>query len=161
MNPTDADAGSRPPRPAPAAHAGWRRVLLWVQGVYYLLTGAWPLVSIETFQRVTGRKTDHLVTGRESDHWLVMTVGVLITAVALTLLVAAWRGRPPVEVAVLALASALGLTAIDVIYVARQVILPVYLLDAAAEVVLIVAWALVLWKEGAPARGPTPWGEGA
>jgi hypothetical protein len=47
---------------------------------------------------VTGPKTDHLVTGRESDHWLVMTVGVLITAVAVTLLVAAWRRHVPLEV---------------------------------------------------------------
>jgi hypothetical protein len=38
-------------------------MLLWAQGLYYLATGVWPLVSIETFQRVTGRKTDHLVTG--------------------------------------------------------------------------------------------------
>src|SRR3954470_20255740 len=83
--------------------------LLWVQGIYYLVTGVWPLVSIETFQMVTGRKTDHLVTGREADHWLVMTVGVLITAIACTLLVAACRRKYPVEVAVLAVASALGL----------------------------------------------------
>jgi len=66
-------------------------LLLWIQGLYYLVTGVLPLVSIETFQMVTGRKTDHLVTGRESDHWLVMTVAVLIVAVAITLLVAAWR----------------------------------------------------------------------
>src|SRR4051794_28324453 len=73
--------------------------LLWVQGVYYFVTGVWPLVSIETFQMVTGRKTDHLVTGREADHWLVMTVGVLIAAISLALLVAAWWRRCPVEVA--------------------------------------------------------------
>jgi hypothetical protein len=120
---------------------------LWVQGVYYLLTGVWPLVSIETFQRVSGRKTDHLVTGREADHWLVMTVGVLITAIALTLLVAAWRRRRPAEVAVLAVASAVALTAIDVVYVAREVIPPIYLVDAAAEVVFLIAWATVLVGE--------------
>src|SRR5437588_8245419 len=91
------------------------RFLCVVQGLYYLGTGIWPLVSIDTFQMVTGRKTDHLVTGREADHWLVMAVGVLVTAVALTLLVAAWRRRTSAEVAVLALASAAGLTAIDVI----------------------------------------------
>src|SRR5437764_10320112 len=58
-------------------------LLSWVQGVYYLLTGVWPLVSIRTFQIVTGVKTDNLPTGREADHWLVMAVGVLITAIAL------------------------------------------------------------------------------
>jgi hypothetical protein len=104
-------------------------------------------VSIETFQMVTGPKTDHLVTGREADHWLVMTVGVLITAVAGTLLVAAWRRQRPPEAAVLAVACALGLTGIDVIYVSRQLIAPIYLLDAAAEVVLIVAWTFILVRE--------------
>jgi len=112
--------------------------LLWGQGLYYLVTGVWPLVSIETFQLVTGPKTDH---------WLVMTVGILIVAVALTLLVAAWRRQNPPEVAVLAIASALGLTAIDVLYVAKQVIAPIYLADAMAEVVLIAAWAVVLVQE--------------
>jgi hypothetical protein len=56
-------------------------VLLWVQGLYFLLTGVWPLVSVETFQLVTGRKTDHLQSPNpsEADHWLVMTVGALVT----------------------------------------------------------------------------------
>src|SRR4051794_14622821 len=49
------------------------RVLLWVQGVYYFVTGVWPLVSIETFLMVTGPKTDHLLSPNptEADHWLV------------------------------------------------------------------------------------------
>src|SRR5438105_15757622 len=97
--------------------AGLVTALLWVQGLYYLATGVWPLVSIETFQMVTGPKTDHLPTGREGDHWLVMTVAVLIVSVAVSLLVAAWRRRNPPEVAVLAIASALALTGIDVVYV--------------------------------------------
>src|SRR5437870_13509515 len=120
------------------------RFLCVVQGLYYLLTGLWPLVSIETFQMVTGRKTDHMVTGRESDHWLVMTVGVLVASIALALLVAAWRRRQPVEAAVLAIASAVGLTGIDVLYVARQVIPPIYLADAVLEVILITLWILAL-----------------
>jgi hypothetical protein len=106
-------------------------------------------VSIETFQMVTGRKTDHLQSPNptEADHWLVMTVGVLITSVALALLVAAWRRSHPAEAAVLAITSALALTAIDVIYVMREVIPPVYLVDAAAEVVLILAWLVALARE--------------
>jgi hypothetical protein len=39
------------------------------------------------------------------------------------------------------------LTGIDVIYVARQVIPPVYLVDTAAEVVLIAGWAFVLVRK--------------
>ncbi len=127
--------------------------LLWVQGVYYFATGVWPLVSIETFQMVTGKKTDHLVSGRESDHWLVMTVGVLIVAIGATLLLAAWRRRNPLEVAVLAVLGALGLTGIDVLYVARQVIAPIYLLDAVAEVILIGLW-MGVFVDLRRARGP-------
>ncbi len=131
-------------RSAPASLPPYWAGLLWVQGLYYLLTGVWPLVSIRTFQLVTGPKTDHLPTGREADHWLVMTVGVLITAAALAILTAAWRRRVSAEIAVLAVAAATGLTAIDVIYVARQVIAPIYLLDAAIEVVLIAGWIAAL-----------------
>ncbi len=57
------------------------RLLLWMQGVYFLLFGIGPLIDIRSFKMVTGEKTDHLVTGRESDHWLVMTVGLLIVSI--------------------------------------------------------------------------------
>lgn len=118
--------------------------LLWVQGLYFLLTGVWPLVSIESFQWVTGPKTDHLHTGREADHWLVMTVGVLVTAIAITLLTAAIRRRLPAEVIVLTIGASLALTGIDVVYVSRGVIAPIYLVDAAIEVVLIIGWLTVI-----------------
>lgn len=100
-------------------------------------------MSIRTFERVSGPKTDNW-TGKEADHWLVYTVGVLITVGALVLLLAAWRRNPSAEVALLAIGMAAGLTAIDVIYVARGVIWPIYLLDAAIEVVLIAAWGALL-----------------
>jgi hypothetical protein len=114
--------------------------LLWLQTVYYGLTGIWPLVSIETFQVVTGKKTDHLVTGDENDHWLVMTVGVLITAIAISLFVAAWRRSLARETITLAVSAAIGLAAIDFIYVSREVLLPGYLADAAIECLLIAGW---------------------
>ncbi len=40
------------------------------QAVYYVLTGVWPLVSMKTFLKVTGPKTDL---------WLVRTIGLFIT----------------------------------------------------------------------------------
>jgi hypothetical protein len=137
---TPALANLERPLTAPRARVEWPRLLLWVQGVYYFATGVWPIVSIESFQWVTGPKTDHLVTGREADHWLVMTVALLVTAIALTLLLAAWRGHASLEVRFLAVAAALGLIGIDVIYVARQVIAPIYLADAAVEVLLVAGW---------------------
>jgi hypothetical protein len=122
-------------------------VLLWIQAPYYLLTGVWPFVSIRSFQYVTGQKYDHLPNGGESDHWLVLAVGALVTAIGLTLLVAAWRRRISLEIAVLAICSSLGLTLIDVIYVLRRVIAPIYLLDAAIEIPLIATWLIVLVQQ--------------
>jgi hypothetical protein len=136
-------------------------VLLWVQGAYYLATGIWPLVSIETFQWVTGPKTDHLPSGDEADHWLVMTVGVLVIAIGLSLMAAAYRQRASSETIILALSSAIGLTAIDVIYVWRGMLSSIYLVDAALECILIASWTIALWHKK-PRRtslfsGVTPW----
>ena len=120
-------------------HSMYLQWLFWFQGIYYGMTGIWPLVHVESFQWVTGRKTDHLVTGREADHWLVMTVGVLVVAIALSLLTAAWRRSRSAEVSVLAISAAVGLATIDVIYVMRAVLLPIYLVDAAIEIFLTIA----------------------
>lgn len=132
--------------------AGLLTILAAVQGLYFVLTGVWPLVSIHSFQLVTGFKTDNH-TGRAGDHWLVMTVGVLVSAIAATLLVAAWKRDVRLQTVVLAIGSALGLTAIDVIYVARAVIEPIYLLDAGIEVVLIGAWVVAISRGGLALAG--------
>jgi hypothetical protein len=75
--------------------------------------------------------------------WLVRTVGVLVLVIGAVLIVsAAISASANASIFVLAVGSALGLTAIDVIYVLKRVISPIYLLDAAAEVVLIVLWII-------------------
>jgi hypothetical protein len=103
------------------------------QGIYYLVTGIWALVSIRTFEAVTGPKTDR---------WLVKTVGVLVSVIGGVLILAGWRRRVEPEPAVLAAGSALGLAAIDTVYAARGRISKVYLLDAVSELALVAAWAL-------------------
>lgn len=127
----------------------WLVRLARLQGVFYVLTGVWPLVHIESFMAVTGPKTDL---------WLVKTVGVLVFAIGLTLLVAGLRLRVPFEVALLAIMSALGLAAVDILYATTVVIWNVYLLGAAAEIALALAWGVALWR----ARDDLAlWGEGA
>lgn len=106
-----------------------------MQGIYYVMTGLWPLVSIGTFQQVTGPKTDL---------WLVKTVGVLIAIIGAALMLAGMRGDVTPSVIVLAVASAAGLAGVDVIYVSKQVIARIYLLDAIVELVLIPWWLLEL-----------------
>ena len=120
------------------------RLVALTQGLYFAATGLWPLVSIMTFQMVTGPKTDL---------WLVRTVGVLVFVVGTVLIVAALRRRITPEILLLAVGSALGLAAIDVIYASRGRISPIYLLDAAAELIVVAVWAFAWWRER-PARQP-------
>ncbi len=105
------------------------------QGIFYLITGIWPLVSIRSFQAVTGPKVDL---------WLVKTLGVLITTVGAVLTIAGIRRNVSPEIKALAIGSAGGFTAIDTVYVARGRISPIYLVDAAAEACLILLWLFVI-----------------
>ena len=127
-----------------AIHRDADRLAL-AQGVVYLVSGVWPLVHMRSFEAVTGRKTDR---------WLVKTVGALVTAIGGGLVLAGRRRRTTPEIALLAGGSALGLAAIDVVYVAKGRISPVYLLDATIELPLAAAWA-VIWRTTA-AHGDQP-----
>ncbi|HKP51718.1 MAG TPA: hypothetical protein VJ183_03605 [Chloroflexia bacterium] len=103
------------------------------QGAYYALTGIWAIVHIKSFQKVTGPKTDI---------WLVKTVGALVIAIGAALGMAGLRRNETAEIAVLGTGSAAALGAIDVVYVARKSISPIYLLDAIAEAGIIAMWVL-------------------
>ncbi|MFL5327910.1 MAG: hypothetical protein ACJ8C4_03260 [Gemmataceae bacterium] len=118
------------------------RILLWVQGAYFLVTGLWPILSLRTFIQITGEKTDNAKTGLLIDHWLVITVGVLVTPIGAALLLSAIRRVWRLETAILALGSAVGLLVVDVIYVSRRMIDPIYLADAGIEALLIVGWLI-------------------
>jgi hypothetical protein len=114
------------------------RRLAIVQGLYYLVTGVWPLLSMRTFELVTGPKVDR---------WLVKTVGVLVSVIGADLLLAAKRRQAGPEITLLAAGSAAGLAAIDVIYAKRGRISKIYLLDALAEVVLIAGWLSACYRQ--------------
>ena len=106
------------------------RSVLTVQAVYYLVTGAWAIVSPSTFQKITGPK---------HDIWLLKTVSALIMVVGAVLAFAVSRPRLTPDARLLAGASALVLMAVDVTYVAKRTISPVYLLDAPAQLLFIAA----------------------
>jgi hypothetical protein len=128
----------------------FRVTLSWLQGLYFLSTGAWPLVSVESFQRVTGPKSDHLIADppTEADHWMLYTISALIIAISLVILTAAARRRITFDICLLGILSAGALTTIDIVDVARGTIAPIYLADAAVEVVLILAWTRALLSGG-------------
>ncbi len=104
-----------------------------LQGGFYMATGIWALVDLDSFMAVTGPKVDH---------WLVKTVGALVTVIGVVLLAAGRSRRVTPEIALLAVGSALSLAAIDLVYVSAGRISSVYLLDAVAEVGLAAAWAV-------------------
>lgn len=118
-------------RQAPAA-ARW---LSAAQGLYYLATGVWPLLNMNSFLAVTGPKTDL---------WLVNAFGLLVCAVAVPFIVAAASGWVTLLVGVLGIATSATLIGIDVVYVARGTIAATYLLDAMAEAVILIGWLWLL-----------------
>lgn len=113
------------------------RIIAFIQAVYFIATGVWPIVHMRSFLAFTGPKTDL---------WLVKCVGILVIAIGMALLLAAWRDEISATIIILAIASAAGLCAIDIIHVAKRVIPKIYLTDAAAEIALIVAW-LIAWDQ--------------
>lgn len=121
--------------------SGGRAVALaWAQGIYFFLTGVWPVVSPGTFQWVTGPKYDV---------WLVKTVGLLIAVIAVTLLVGAKRRRISPELKLLAAGSAAALAAVDLVYALSDRIPDIYLADAVVEIALVALWGWVSLRERA------------
>jgi hypothetical protein len=93
------------------------------QGIFYVATGLWPIVHVRSFEAVTGPKVDR---------WLAQTIGGLIAAVGVALLVDESR--------VLGIGSAASLGIADAYFAAKGRISNVYLADAAVEAALIAAW---------------------
>jgi hypothetical protein len=106
------------------------RIILVLQAVYYLLTGLWPIVSLSTFEELTGPKTDD---------WLVRMVGLLAAAIGATLMLGIVAGKPKRETICLAVLSALSFAAIDTVYSLNGTISRVYLVDAGIQAMLIAA----------------------
>ena len=105
-----------------------------LQTAYYLPTGIWPLVpyvGIRTFEWFTGPKTDR---------WLVQTVAALVGVIGMVIGLARARNRITPEIEILAVGSALSLTTVDVVFVARRRISPIYLLDALANLIIVANW---------------------
>lgn len=126
------------PRPSRRASSGRSKVLR-AQGAYYLVSGLWAVVDRRGFEGVTGRK---------KDYWLVRTVGLLAGTIGFSLLAGTRGGRPSSETTMLGVTAGASFTAVDLVYVARRRISPVYLGDAAVHA-LLAAFALRASRESA------------
>lgn len=123
----------------PAKKQSFVQALALIQGIYYFVTGLWPIVDIQSFMMVTGPKVDI---------WLVKMVGGLTIAISLFLFVVASKGLITSEGMVLILAACFAYLTIDVYYSLNRVIRYIYLGDAALEFIFIVSWLQWLIKRG-------------
>ena len=121
----------------------WLRWVAKVQGLFYFVTGVWPIIHLRSFFAVTGPKTEY---------WLVQTFGAVLAVIGIALFLAARRGAVSVEVCTVGAGTAAILGVCDVVFVGQRAIGPVYLLDAAAEAMLVAAWVAGIWVS----RWPMP-----
>jgi hypothetical protein len=106
------------------------RTLALTQGAVMLVTGAWPLLDMRSFEWVTGPKRDD---------WLVRTVGGLAIAIGAGLL---WRSDEPRAARPFGIAAAATFAAADLIGVGSGRLRRVYLLDAVMEGAFLAGWLL-------------------
>lgn len=111
--------------------------MAWVHGGFNVLAGAWPLVSMRSFEAVFGPK---------QDRWLEYTVAGLLAGIGFGQLKAAqggdWRTSRRLGVA-----TACTLLVVDLCNVPIGRIRWTYLIDAAEEIALLAAWGAVSWEE--------------
>ena len=124
-----------------------KQTVAMAQAVYYTPSGVWPIVHIRSFEWLTGPKTDR---------WLVKTVGALITVSGAAIGMAAARDRITPEIELLAVGTAFSLAAVDVVYVAKGRIRPVYLLDAVVNLTTIAAYISTSRDASRPDSAPLP-----
>lgn len=111
-----------------------------IQGIYFFITGIWPIFSMKTFLIITGPKTDL---------WLVKTVGLILASIGTVLIYAQTTGTVNPPIVLLAVGSAFCLLLVEFIYVAKRVISPIYLGDAFVELILIAWWmvSILYWNK--------------
>ena len=104
-----------------------------VQGIYFFVFGIWPLLHMESFLKMTGPKIDL---------WLVKTVATILAVIGIVLIVAQASAEVTTSIIILGIGSALSLALIEIIYVAKRVISPIYIVDTFVELVLIAWWGI-------------------
>lgn len=100
-------------------------------GLFNILGGAWPIVSLRSFEWVFGKKREV---------YLEMTIGGLMISAGLSQLQSHATTEGVDHARRLGLAVATTFLAIDMIYVARGVVRKTYLLDAVMEMGWIASW---------------------
>ena len=110
-------------------------MILWIQGIYTLLTALWALIDIESFMVLTGPKTDV---------WLVKTVSIVLLAFSLGLITQIFIRSNPLLVIIPAMINSIGLAGIDFYYSSLGTISGIYRADGILEIVFAIIWLYLL-----------------
>lgn len=103
------------------------------QGCYFVVTGVWPVVNIASFMMATGPK---------QETWMAQMVGLLSISIGLTFLRSALRRRGlPIFLGYLV---SLSFFTMDIVFVANGTIRPVYLIDAAIQLLFLILLSVLL-----------------
>lgn len=103
----------------------------YIQGAYWVATGLWPLFHRASFEWATGPKTDF---------WLVELVGFILAVIGGAMIAARARDRISGELGFVVIGATLALIGFSVFYASHDRIAPIYLVDAAIEVVFLAGW---------------------
>ncbi|HEX2285534.1 MAG TPA: hypothetical protein VHI10_12060 [Mycobacterium sp.] len=102
-----------------------------LHGTFNVAMGIWPLAHRKSFEAVFGPKVDR---------WLMYTVAGLMTCIGATQLTSTADPAAVRQARRIGMGCAATLAAIDLVYVPRGRISPMYLLDALAEAGWLAAW---------------------
>ena len=115
------------PRRSPAAR------MAMIHGAWFMAAGAWPVLHLESFAKVTGLKLEG---------WLTKGVGTCFFGIGAALFSAGSRRRAPVELRALGAGLGLAFAWMDFYYAGiRRRIPPAYLLNGAAQLAFAAGWA--------------------
>jgi hypothetical protein len=99
--------------------------------MFNVIGGAWPIMSLRSFEWVYGKK---------KDVFLQKTVGGLLLSIGCVQLSATTSEERLTITRRLGIATALTLLAIDLVYIPKGEMRKTYLQDAVCEIAWVVAW---------------------
>lgn len=114
------------------------KLVLYIQGIYYMFTGLWALMDIESFMAFTGPKTDI---------WLVKTFSLLYCCIGLTLILHKYQNPILLFPTILACLTSIVLAFVDLHYSFNGTISKVYQLDGAIQLFFLAGIALSVLKK--------------
>lgn len=110
--------------------------VIGLQGMYYLLTGIWPLIHLSSFE---------IVVGYKPDKFQFFTTTLLISLIAIALL-ASIKKEKTRSIRILSLGSPLVFLMVE-LWFGKDGIRPVFILDACIQVCLLLVLGYFFLKK--------------